>query len=175
MKTIPRKKSDVKSSCSSGLFVHALAARPNELWFPCSIAWAASPMRKIEATGPKTFLAVSWRDVNGLEQLAHRRIRRHQSDFRRSIILRPPQCLDLIVHTLQNLLCRERTNFSSRIHRIANLQCTHPVNELIEKLIVNFVRNEKSLGRDARLSGVNGAGFDRRAATRSQIPRLASR
>src|SRR6266481_2843647 len=54
MKTIPLSKSDVKSFCSSGLLVHALAARPNVVSFATPIASAASRTRKIDATGPNT-------------------------------------------------------------------------------------------------------------------------
>src|SRR5438552_6935942 len=54
MKTIPASRSEVKSSCSSGLFVHALAARPNDVSFAISTACSASRTRKMDATGPKT-------------------------------------------------------------------------------------------------------------------------
>src|SRR5205814_3881777 len=52
------------------------------------------------------------------------------------------------------------TDFSSRIHWVANFQCGHPVDELVKKLFVNFVCNEESLCRDARLFGGDGGGFD---------------
>src|SRR5439155_6345961 len=37
------------------------------------------------------------------------------------------------------------------------------IDELTEKLIINFVRDEKSFRCDARLPGVDGARFDRSA------------
>src|SRR5581483_3441749 len=71
--------------------------------------------------------------------------------------------LNLIVHALENAFRCERANFGGRVHGIANFQRAHPVNELIKKFIVDFICNEESLCGDARLSGVNGPGFDRRA------------
>src|SRR5205814_6350962 len=41
--------------------------------------------------------------------------------------------------------------------------------ELVEKLIVDFVCNKESLCCNARLSGVNGAGFDRGAECAFEI------
>ena len=49
------------------------------------------------------------------------------------------------MHALQNLVGCERADFSGRIHRVANFQRAHPVHELVEKLIVDFVCNKESL------------------------------
>ena len=73
------------------------------------------------------------------------------------------------MHAFQNLFRREGTNFSSRIHWVANFQRAHPIHELVKKLIVNFVCNEESLCCDTRLSGVDRAGFDRGAQRALEI------
>src|SRR5207244_11697509 len=67
--------------------------------------------------------------------------------------------LDLIVHALQDVFSREWTELSRFIHGIACLEGSASITELIKKLVVNFVCNHKSLCRNARLAGVDGARF----------------
>src|SRR5207247_10371207 len=61
----------------------------------------------------------------------------------------------------QDVFSREWTELSRFIHGIACLEGSHAINELIKKLVVNFVCNHKSLCRNARLAGVDGARFYR--------------
>ena len=68
--------------------------------------------------------------------------------------------LNLLVHALQNLFSRERPDLSRLIQRIADFQRTHAFNKLPNKFVVNLVRDEKPLRRDARLATVNCPCFD---------------
>src|SRR5205814_8562989 len=71
--------------------------------------------------------------------------------------------LDLVVYTVQDLLRREWAKFGRRIHWVADLQSAHACDELIEKLVVNLVRDHKTFRCDTRLPSVDGARFNRGA------------
>jgi len=77
--------------------------------------------------------------------------------------------LDLLVHALQDLFRRKWTELSLRIHRVANLERAHALNELLKEALVNFIRDNESLRCDTGLTGVDRACFDRSAQRRFEV------
>src|SRR5205814_8118084 len=61
---------------------------------------------------------------------------------------------------LKNVFRRQRSDLGRFVEWIADLQCAHTFDKLPKKFIVNFVRDEKPLRRNAGLAIINCARFD---------------
>src|SRR5262249_41570314 len=74
-----------------------------------------------------------------------------------------------IVHALQDLFSRKRTELSLSIHWVANLEHADALDELFKELLVNFGGDNESFRGDTGLTGVDRARFDRGTQRRFEI------
>lgn len=67
--------------------------------------------------------------------------------------------LHLRIQAEQNCFGRKRTDFGRLIERVADLERAHSFDKFLQKIIVDFVRDDETFRRDARLARIDRARF----------------